>query len=164
MTIQNHVTSVAYRRNTGGGAVREFDRPQGSVQARKGRDVSVKIEEIRSCQALLLEYMAFFLAERRGVDLRVITAPEAYAMEADIDRLVTSNDPGSEGPDIGRLIGEWRGYEEQARLEGAASETGAKGKKRSRSSAAGEIAPAGWLLRALERRRLRSPVETPAPH
>jgi hypothetical protein len=125
----------------------------GDLQTSKGAGVS--IDELRVCQALLLEYMAFFLAERSRIELSSASSEEVDAIEAHIASLIAGQaDPAESGPDVLRLATEWSDFQRQADALPRAS----KGRvsKAAIPAFLGNPTSHGWLMRALERRGLRA--------
>ncbi len=115
----------------------------------------MSIDELRSCQALLLEYIAFFLAERRGADLSKISGSDVQSIEATIAEFIAKGvDLSEAGPDIVKLLDEWRRFEGEAQSIMPMLEKPQNPDDRA-DAWLGDPSAEGWLMRALKRRGLR---------
>jgi hypothetical protein len=104
-----------------------------------------------------MEYVSFFLAERRGLNLASISEEEARTLELAVNRLVSNrHHPSDEGPDIARLVAEWRalGMELRELKQGKKSKPADEQPVEAHQTF--DPMAKGWLMKALERRGLRS--------
>jgi len=112
--------------------------------------------EIRLSQTILQEYIVFFLAERQGLDLTLISDEAVKALELAVNALVSSRKPKSdEGADIAALIEQWRTLDMQANAVRRASKANAAPKTNPEAADQLDLKADGWLMNALVRRGLR---------